>query len=386
MTETSIVEVAKGLEGVVVDRTAICLVDRATDRLYYRGYPIEELAQLSYEAVSWLLVHGELPGAVELEGYRTRLRDLRTLPAALCGVLEQIPGTADPMEMLRSACSVLGNLEPETKERSIGDVGARLTAALPGMLMYWHHYHRSGARIETHTEETTVAGHLLRLLHGNSSDELLRRGMDVSLVMYAEHDFNASTFAARVATSTLSDGYSAIVAALCALRGPLHGSANANVLRFLQRFESADAAERALPELYAKKTRIPGFGQRAYVSADPRNAILREWARKLSEDSERRILYETAERVESLVLRERRMFANLDYYSALIYHACGLPTALFPPMFFIARICGLVAHITEQRASNRLIHPSSRYVGPSPRHVVGASGAQAPQGPTEAAA
>lgn len=384
MTEATPVEVAKGLEGVVVDQTAICLVDRTTDRLYYRGYPIEELAHLSYEAVSWLLLHGELPGAAELESYRTRLRELRTLPAALRGVLEQIPGSTDPMEMLRSACSVLGNLEPENKERAIGDIGARLTAALPGMLLYWHHYHQSGTRVDTRSEEPTVAGHLLRLLHGKAPDERLRRALDVSLIMYAEHDFNASTFAARVASSTLSDAYSAIIAALSALRGPLHGSANANVLRFLQRFESADAAEAALPELFARKTRIPGFGQRAYVKADPRNAILREWAKTLASHSGRHALYETAERVENLLGRERRMFANLDYYSALIYNDCGLPAALFPPMFFIARICGLVAHITEQRASNRLIHPSSRYVGPAPRGVHDAPGAQA-HGHAEAA-
>lgn len=369
MAEVSVVEVAKGLEGVVVDQTSICLVDRATDRLYYRGYPIEEMAQLSYEAVSWLLVHGELPDAAQLEGYRSRLRELRSLPPALCMVLEQIPASTDPMEMLRSACSVLGNLEPETEERNLNEVAARLTAALPSMLLYWHHYHQSGTRIDTRSDEPTVAGHLLRQLHGKASDELLRRALDVSLIMYAEHDFNASTFTARIATSTLSDGYSAVVAALSTLRGPLHGSANANVLRFLQRFENADAAERAIPEMLAKKTRIPGFGQRAYVSADPRNAIHREWAQKLAEHSGNRALYETAERVESLLLRERRMFANLDYYSALIYHECGLPIPLFPPMFFIARICGLVAHITEQRASNRLIHPSSRYVGPPPRHV-----------------
>lgn len=369
MGDAKTVAVAKGLDGVVVDETAICLVDRATDRLYYRGYPIEEVAQLSYEEVAWLLIHGELPGASQLGTYRARLRELRTLPQALRVVLEQIPRDCDAMEMLRSACSVLGNLEPENKEDSVIDIGARLTACVPGILLYWYHFHQSGKRIDTDSPEPTVAGHFLHLLHGKEPDELLRRALDVSLIVYAEHDFNASTFGARVATSTLSDAYSAFVAAIATLRGPLHGSANANVLRFLQRFESPDQAEAAVLEMLAKKARTPGFGQRAYVKSDPRNALNREWAKRLTAASGEHTLYAIAERVEAVLMRERSMFANLDYYTALIYHATGIPVPLFPPMFFLARICGLVAHIAEQRAKNRLIHPSSRYVGPAPRHV-----------------
>ncbi|MBI4381634.1 MAG: 2-methylcitrate synthase [candidate division NC10 bacterium] len=365
------VTISRGLDGVVVDETAVCLADKQTDRLYYRGYPIEELAtNASYEEVAYLVVLGELPDAAQLAAYRDSLRRSRALPPALASVLEQVPKDTHPMDVLRTGCSMLGNLEPETKEYGLEAVGARLAACLPSMLFYWHHFHASGKRIETDTGEPDLAGHILHLLHGSAPSDSARRAIEVSLIVYAEHDFNASTFAARVAASTLTDAHSAFVAAICALRGALHGSANAAVLRFLQRFNAPDQAETAVLEMIAQKKRVPGFGQRAYSKADPRNAVNREWARKLATDSASRNLYDVAERVETVLLNERGMFANLDYYTALIYRDCGLPVALFPPMFLLARVCGLVAHIAEQRANNRIIHPSSRYVGPAPRPFV----------------
>lgn len=363
--------VMRGLDGVIVDETAVCLADKQKDRLYYRGFAIEELAEhCSYEEVAYLLMHGDLPGPAALDVFKRKLAGLRGLPEALKIVLERLPGNADAMDVLRTGCSVLGSLEPEAKEYGLAEIGARLTACFPSMLYYWYHFHQSGKRIETATDDDSVAGHLLHLLHGRAPDELTRRAIDVSLIVYAEHDFNASTFAARVASSTLSDVYSAFVAAIATLRGPLHGSANAGVLAMISRFRSPEEAETAVMEMLAKKFRTPGFGQRAYSTSDPRSAINKQWAQKLSEAKGDRLLFDVSDRIEGVMRREKGMFANLDYYTATIYQMCGLPVALFPPMFLIARVCGLVAHIAEQRKNNRLIHPSSRYVGPAARPFV----------------
>ena len=364
--------VPRGLDGVIVDETHICHPDKETDRLYYRGYAIEDLARnASYEEVAYLVVNAELPDRGQLADYRTAVQRARALPQALATVLELVPKQTHPMDVLRTGCSMLGNLEPETGENDLRAIGIRLSACLPSMLFYWHHFHASGKRIETDTGEADLAGHLLHLLHGRAPAGLMRRAIEVSLIVYAEHDFNASTFAARVAASTLTDAHSAFVAAIGTLRGALHGSANAAVLRFLGQFESPDQAESAVIEMIAQKKRIPGFGQRAYSKADPRNAIKREWAQKLARECGGEKLYGIAERVESVLMRERSMFANLDYYTALIYKDCGLPVQLFPPMFLLARVCGLIAHIGEQRANNRIIHPSSSYVGPAPRPYPG---------------
>ena len=363
--------VPRGLDGVVVDVTRISLPDRDTDRLYYRGYSIEELAaSASYEEVAYLVVSGELPNEAQLAVHRTALQRARALPSVLTEVLERVPRETHPMDVLRTGCSILGNLEPESKDNPLDAIGIRLSACLPSMLFYWHHFHVSGRCIETDTREKDLAGHILHLASGRAPSDLARRAMEASLIVYAEHDFNASTFAARVAASTLTDAYSAFVAGICTLRGALHGSANAAVLRFLEKFESPDQAEAAAREMLAEKKRIPGFGQRAYTNADPRNAITREWAKRLADETGLRKLYDIAERVEGVLLRERSMFANLDYYSALIYRGCGLPVAMFPPMFLLARVCGLIAHIGEQRADNRLIHPSSKYVGVDARPFV----------------
>jgi len=363
--------VPRGLDGVVVDDTAVCLADKQTDRLYYRGYAIEDLAaQASYEEVFYLVTAGELPDEKQLTAQRTKLQQARALPAALAEVLERIPKDCHPMDVLRTGCSMLGNLEPETKDNDLAAIGVRLSASLPSMLFYWHHFHASGKRIDTDTGESGLAAHILHLLHGRPPSELDRRAMEANLVVYAEHDFNASTFAARVASSTLTDAHSAFVAAIGTLRGALHGSANAAVLRFLEKLDSPDTAEATVLEMLAQKKRVPGFGQRAYSKSDPRNAINREWAKTLAAGNNSGKLYDTAERVENALLRERGMFANLDYYTALIYRDCGLPVALFPPMFLLARVCGLIAHIAEQRANNRIIHPSSHYTGPAPRPFI----------------
>lgn len=362
--------VPKGLDGVAVDETAICLADKATDRLYYRGYAIEDLAQhATYEEVAYLLLNGELPAAAALDGYKKSIAAQRELPAPLKAILSQLPPSSDPMDVLRTGMSVLGSLEPETKEGSVDAVGRRLMGCLPGILLHWFHGEKSESGAST-GDADGAAHNLLLLLHRKEPSPLVQRAIEVSLIVYAEHDFNASTFAARVAASTLTDAYSAYIAAISALRGPLHGSANAAVLRFLKRYASADEAEAAVREMLTHKARIPGFGQRAYGKSDPRNAINKAWAKQLTEASGNTTLYDVADRIEGLLLRERGMFANLDYYTALIYEACGLPTQLFPPMFMIARLCGLTAHIAEQRANNRIIHPSSRYVGPAPRAYV----------------
>jgi 2-methylcitrate synthase len=378
-TEEPVSTVPKGLDGVAVDETAICLADKATDRLYYRGYAIEDLAEhASYEEVAYLLLNGELPSADALDAYRKSVAAQRALPAPLKVVLGQLPPTSDPMDVLRTGMSVLGSLEPETKEGGVDAVGRRLMGCLPGVLLHW--FHRNPPESDAASiHADSAARNLLLLLHGKEPSPLVQRAMEVSLIVYAEHDFNASTFAARVAASTLTDAYSAYVAAISALRGPLHGSANAAVLRFLKRYKSADEAEAAVKEMLTQKARIPGFGQRAYGKSDPRNAINKKWAKQLAESSGNTTLYEVADRIEGLLLRERGMFANLDYYTALIYDACGLPMQLFPPMFMIARLCGLTAHIAEQRANNRIIHPSSRYVGPAPRAYVPLSQPEEPR-------
>lgn len=362
------ITVPRGLDGVIVDETRICFPDKTTDRLCYRGYKIEELAKhASYEEVAYLVVKGELPDTAQLTTYVEAVQRSRALPSQLAAVLELVPKETHPMDVLRTGCSMLGNLEQETKENGLDAIGIRLSASLPSMLFYWHHFHASGKRIETDTGEADLAGHILHLLQGSAPSAIARRAIEVSLIVYAEHDFNASTFAARVASSTLTDVYSAFTAAIGTLRGALHGSANAAVLRFLEKFESADQAESAALQMLAKKERIPGFGQRAYSKSDPRNAINREWAGELAGECGSRKLFDIARRIEDVLMRERGMFANLDYYTALIYRDCGLPVGLFPPMFLLARVCGLVAHIAEQRANNRIIHPSSHYIGPAAR-------------------
>ncbi len=360
-------EIAKGLEGVIVDETRICKINKDDNLLYYFGYEIRDLTEHStYEEVFYLLIHGELPNRETLRDFSQGMASGCILPAPIKALLEITPAASDPMDVLRTSCSMLAAFRPETPTNTL-DVAAPLSHFFSSVLLYWWQFHRSGRRIDTETKEVGVAAHFLHLLNGTPPDEMQRQALDVSLIVYAEHDFNASTYAARIAASTLSDLYSCFTSAIGTLRGPLHGGASARVMQMLDRYKSPDEAEAGILDLLANKGRIFGFGQRAYSTADPRNAINREWADKLSQMSGNRTLFSVAERIEQVMAREKKMFANLDYYTAVIYRLCAIPAELYPPMFLIARVPGLAAHVTEQRAHNRLIHPSSKYIGPAPR-------------------
>jgi 2-methylcitrate synthase len=360
-----------GLAGVVAGRTAIASVGREGRGLEYRGYGIEDLAaHACFEEVAHLLLHGELPTAGQLEAFRDRLIGKRSLPDALRATLERLPASAHPMDVLRSGCSMLGCLEPETSAERQHEIAERMLAAFPSMLLYWHRYHGDGTQIDTQSDAKSVAGHFLHLLHGKEPDATLEKAMDVSLVLYAEHEFNASTFAARVAASTLSDFYSAITAAIGTLRGPLHGGANEAAMELIERFADADEAERAIRDALTSKQKIMGFGHRVYRTGDPRSAIIKDWAQRLGEAIGDRRLFAVSQRIEKVMWDEKKLFANLDFYSASAYHFMGIPTNLFTPIFVCSRVAGWAAHVFEQRGDNRLIRPGADYIGPDSRRVV----------------
>jgi len=362
---------AAGLAGVIAGRTAIATVGKEGKGLTYRGYSINDLAeQATFEEVAYLLVYGRLPAKSELNDYKEKLLKLRALPRPLKVVLEQVPGNAHPMDAMRTGCSALGTLEPEGKSRDQIAVANRLIACFSSILLYWHHFHLSGKRIDTETDDDSSAGHFLHLLHGKKPDELYRRAVDVSLILYAEHEFNASTFAARTIISTLPDFYSAVTGAIGALRGPLHGGANEAAMELIERFSTPDEAEKGILELIAAKKLIMGFGHRVYRISDPRSDIIKAWSKKLAEAAGDKRLYPVSERIEQVMRREKKLFPNLDFYSATAFHFCGIPTSMFTPLFVASRITGWAAHIIEQRGDNRLIRPTAEYVGPAPRPFV----------------
>lgn len=360
-----------GLRGVSAGETAIATCGKEGYGLTYRGYDILELAEgATFEEVAYLLLDGELPSAAALAAYSQSLRDKRELPPALCEVLERIPADAHPIDVMRTGCSMLGTLEPELDFSQQLDVANRLIATFPAMLLYWHHFARDGRRIATQTDEESVAGHFLHLLHGRAPSALHRRAMDVSLILYAEHEFNASTFTARVCAATLSDMYSAVTGGIGSLRGPLHGGANEAAMALIEQFDSADSARAGVKAMLDRKDKIMGFGHAVYRESDPRNQVIKAWSKKLSDDAGDTVLYPVSEAIDELMWEQKRLFPNLDFYSASAYHFMGIPTALFTPIFVCSRISGWAAHVIEQRANNKLIRPAADYTGPDTRPYV----------------
>lgn len=359
------------LSGVVAGETAICTVGKEGVGLTYRGYTIEDLAaHATYEETAWLVLHGELPTRTQLEEFERRLAIQRGLPPALRKALELVPRNAHPMDVLRTGCSVLGTIEQEGAARSGMAIAERLMASFPSMLLYWHHFHHGGTRIDTETNEPGVAAHFLRLLHGRSPSLEQARAMDASLILYTEHEFNASTFTCRVVAGTGSDFYSCVCAGIGALRGPLHGGANEAAMEVIEQFTNADAAEAAMMERLAQKQTVMGFGHPVYRICDPRSDIIKSWSQKLSAGHPEDYLYAVSERIEAVMKREKNLFPNLDFFSASAYHFLGVPTAMFTPIFVFARIAGWAAHILEQRVNRKLIRPTAEYTGPAQRAFV----------------
>jgi 2-methylcitrate synthase len=354
-----------GLAGVSAGETQLCTVGKEGAGLTYRGYDIYDLAdRASFEEVACLLLYGKLPNSKELAAYIKTLKSLRGLPPQLKQLLEVIPGDTHPMDVLRSAVSLLGNFEPEGDFSNQGRVADRLLACLPSMLLYWHRFHTDGKRIDVETGDDSVSGHFLHLLHDKKPSELHRKSLDTTLILYAEHEFNASTFAARVITGTLSDMHSAVTGAIGALRGPLHGGANEAAMELIQKFKSPDEAAKGVRGMLARKERIMGFGHRVYTVSDPRNSVNKRMSKMLSEEAGDTHLYAVSEAIEKVMWDEKKLFANADFFAASVYHFMGIPTYLFTPIFVCSRITGWAAHIMEQRANNKLIRPAADYIGP----------------------
>ena len=354
-----------GLAGVSAGATAICTVGKEGAGLTYRGYDIYDLADnASFEEVAHLLMHDKLPNQAELDAFVARIKSMRGLPDEVKQVLEMIPGDSHPMDVLRSGVSILGNVEPEGDFSNQKNAADRLLACLPSMLLYWHHFHTDGRRIDVETDDDSLAGHFLHMLHGKPPSELHRKTLDTTLILYAEHEFNASTFAARVITGTLSDMHSAVTGAIGALRGPLHGGANEAAMELIQKFASPEEATQGVLDMLARKDKIMGFGHRVYTTSDPRNSVNKKMSKILAEEFGDTLLYEISEAVEKVMWDEKKLFANADFFAATVYHFMGIPTYLFTPIFVCSRITGWTAHIMEQRADNKLIRPAADYIGP----------------------
>ncbi len=354
-----------GLAGVSAGETAICTVGKEGAGLTYRGYDIYDLADnAGFEEVAYLLLHNKLPNRSELDAYIARLKTLRGLPDQLKQVLEIIPADSHPMDVLRSGVSILGNIEPEGVFENQHHVADRLLACLPSMLLYWRRFHTDGKRIDVETDDDSVAGHFLNMLHDKAPSELHRKSLDTTLILYAEHEFNASTFAARVITGTLTDFHSAVTGAIGALRGPLHGGANEAAMELIQKFSSPEEATEGVLGMLADKKKIMGFGHRVYTTSDPRNSVNKKMSKALSDEAGDTQLYVVSEAIEKVMWDEKKLFANADFFTASLYHFLGIPTHLFTPIFVCSRITGWAAHIMEQRADNKLIRPAADYIGP----------------------
>ena len=355
----------EGLRGQTAGSTALCTVGKTGTGLTYRGYDISDLAHhAEFEEVAYLLLKGKLPTRAELATYKTKLVSYRGLPLALKLVLEQIPADAHPMDVMRTGCSMLGNLEQEHGFSEEYDKADRLLALLPAIICYWYRYSHHGVKIETYCDQDSIAGYFLKMLTGETPPEMHKQVMHCSLTLYAEHEFNASTFAARVCASTLSDIYSCVCAAIGTLRGPLHGGANEAAMDMIERWQTADEAESGIMKMLEDKEKIMGFGHAIYRESDPRNALIKVWSEKLAKDASDPVLYDISVRVEAVMKREKNLFCNADFFHASAYHFMGIPTKLFTPIFVMSRVTGWAAHVFEQRDHNRIIRPSADYIGP----------------------